>query len=100
MSVLISQEIPAPRQFVEAVSALLDAANDPPSGLIIHLATETAAGGVRIVDLWESEDAFRKFRADRLDPAVAKVMAEMGETPTGEEPPTTVEPAFDVVHGK
>jgi hypothetical protein len=39
----------------------------PPVGLILHAAGPTAVR-FRIIGFWESEDAWRRFREDRLDP--------------------------------
>src|SRR5205823_5605813 len=47
--------------------------DDPPAGLIVHTAG-THGNGVRIIDVWESEDAWTRFRDERLGPAVAKVV--------------------------
>jgi hypothetical protein len=38
-----------------------------PEGLILHAAGPTDEG-FRIIGVWESEDAWRRFRQDRLDP--------------------------------
>ena len=42
----------------------------PPDGLIAHVAGPTDEG-VRIIDVWESEEAWERFRSDRLAPAIA-----------------------------
>lgn len=42
----------------------------PPAGLIIHIAGPTEEG-VRTIDIWESEQAWRRFEAERLAPAIA-----------------------------
>ena len=55
---------------------------EPPDGLIVH--TAGFDGDVfRIVDVWESEAHFTKFRDERLMPAVEKMMA---ERPSGAPP--------------
>lgn len=41
----------------------------PVSGLIAHVSGPTSSGW-RIIDVWESEDDFRRFRANRLNPAL------------------------------
>jgi len=38
-----------------------------PEGLILHAAGPTEEG-FRIIGIWESEDAWRRFREERLDP--------------------------------
>ena len=50
---------------------------DAPAGMLLHLATALPGGGLRYLDIWESEDAWSRFveeqdfgvrrqRADRL----------------------------------
>lgn len=41
-----------------------------PAGLILHVAGPTDEG-VRIIDIWESQQAWQYFRAQRLAPAIA-----------------------------
>jgi hypothetical protein len=44
---------------------------DPePQGLILHVAGPTDEG-VRTIGVWESEEAWQRFRAERLAPAIA-----------------------------
>jgi hypothetical protein len=42
---------------------------DRPPGLLAHVSGSTEEGW-RIVNIWESKDAFMQFRAERLMPAV------------------------------
>jgi|SRR6266545_8370656 len=73
-------------EIYDAVAAKLDVENDPPAGMIVHTASAMEGGGVRIVDVWESQEAFEKFRDERLMPALQAVLSEKGITPAG--PPT------------
>jgi hypothetical protein len=41
----------------------------PVAGLIAHVSGPTT-GGWRIIDVWESEDDFNRFQAERLNPAL------------------------------
>jgi hypothetical protein len=43
-----------------------------PDGIITHTAGKTASGWL-VLDVWESEAAFGKFRETKLGPAFAKV---------------------------
>jgi hypothetical protein len=54
-------------EYARAADGLVD---PPPAGLILHVAGPTDEG-VRIIDVWESEDAWEHFRASRLGPAIA-----------------------------
>jgi hypothetical protein len=56
-------------EYEPAVGALIDPA---PSGLILYVAGATDEG-VRAIAVWESEEAWHLFRAERLAPAIALV---------------------------
>ena len=45
---------------------------DPPEGGLFHVAGPMP-GGWRVVDIWESEEAFERFAQARLRPAVHRV---------------------------
>lgn len=55
------------RQYERVASSLIDPA---PAGLILHVAGPTDEG-VRIIDVWESEESWERFRAEWLGPAIA-----------------------------
>ena len=44
----------------------------PPTGILIHICGPMV-GGWRIADVWESREAFERFTAERLIPAMAVV---------------------------
>ena len=48
------------------------AADDWPDGIISHVAGATPTGWC-VVDVWESQESFDKFFANRLGPALQKV---------------------------
>lgn len=80
----------------EKVSEHLALGDERPEGLIVHAASETAAGEVEIVDVWESAEALQRFAQERLFPAFEAAgvaeQAMQGERPTAYEP-------FDYVTG-
>lgn len=55
--------------------------DDVPDGLIVHAAGPTDLG-FRIIELWESQAAWERFREERLRPAVRRIAgdAAAGET--------------------
>ncbi len=55
------------RQYERMASSLIDPA---PAGLILHVAGPTDEG-VRIIDVWESEESWERFRAEWLGPSIA-----------------------------
>jgi hypothetical protein len=99
MPVLMTQDLPVSRAVVEAVSADVGAAENPPDGLIVHIAIETN-DGVRIVDIWDTAEHFERFNAERLDASVGKVMAEHGLSMDGPPPAGNIVEAFDLVRGR
>jgi hypothetical protein len=54
----------------DKVDALIDAANNPPDGLIFSASGPTEDGW-RVLDFWESRAHFDTFAAERIGPAVA-----------------------------
>lgn len=62
------------RASYDAVSRLLALETDPPPGLLMHTACE-AGQRVRVVNVWESQNALDVFRSERLFPALSKVDA-------------------------
>ena len=42
-----------------------------PPGAIYHMAGETGDGGFRVVDLWDSAEAFEKFAQEQIGPLSA-----------------------------
>ena len=45
----------------------------PPAGQILHIEGPMEGGGLRVVDVWESEEAFTTFIRDQLMPAVQRL---------------------------
>jgi hypothetical protein len=60
-----------PEQY-EALRRLVDWEGQPPAGGILHVAS-FADRGIRIVDVWESAEAFQTFVSERLMPGVAQL---------------------------
>ena len=57
---------------------------DDPAGLILHTASQ-ADGGIRIIDVWQSEADYRRFEEEQLMPAAGRLGWPAPDTP----PPTT-----------
>ena len=74
----------------DGVQRELDIANNPPDGLIFHWAGEVD-GKWTVNDVWESRDAYDRFREERLFAAIEKVS---GRDPRDGPMPTISE--FDV----
>jgi len=65
-------------QYQRVAAGLVD---PPPSGLLVHVAGPTDEG-VRIIDVWESEEAWERFRSERLEPAIAALGGPSRPEPT------------------
>ena len=79
MAYAFVQDVAASWQQYELITA---ATVEPvPSGLILHVAGPTDEG-FRIIDVWESEDAWHRFRTERLAPAIAALGGPARAEPT------------------
>ena len=54
----------------QSIETTLMRQGGPPDGLMVHLAYPSGQGFL-IVDVWNSEDAFRAWWADVMEPALA-----------------------------
>jgi hypothetical protein len=74
-------------QVYDGVQAALDIANRPPDGLLFHWAGDVD-GKFTVTDVWETREAYDRFREQRLFPAIQKVS---GMDPAGGPQPTLTE---------
>jgi hypothetical protein len=99
MAVILEQVMPegVSLEMLDRVTDEMNVDEDPPEGLLVHVHFEQE-GKHRIVDLWESEEAYERFRDARLMPAMQAVMQQQGgEQP--QEPDTSITPVHRVVRG-
>ena len=73
----------------DAVDNALDPTNNPPDGLIAHSA-RMDGDTLRILDIWESPEAFGAFAESRLGPTLAETL--------GDDAPPPPEPKFTELH--
>jgi hypothetical protein len=88
------------RDWMQAIRAEVDPDTNPPEGLIIHTEAEVD-GRIKVVDVWETQEAHDRFGDERLGPAIHKVVAARGPQPESaadSEPATMAWEAFAVVH--
>ena len=84
MTYAFTQDVPIDASFYQRiVEGLGDA---PPKGLISHIALERPEGGLRYIDLWESEEDCDKFGEERLHPVVHGLLSEIFGDQLPEEP--------------
>jgi len=98
MTVVMTMDVPVSSADLEGVSADLGTHDNPPDGLIVHVATATS-DGAHVVDIWESQAAFEKFRDDQLMPTMQKFMAQHNMS-MDQAPQPRLDEAFDVVRGR
>ena len=99
MAVLLMFDSQAQRAHVEAITDSMRIRDSPPPGLICHVATETPEG-VRIYDVWESEEDFQVFARDRLLPATRAYLLKRSLPTDVPLPTVTIVEAHDVVRGR
>jgi hypothetical protein len=90
MAVRMELEFESTPEQYDAVESVLDCRNNPPVGLIAHSAEDLGNGKMRIVDIWESPDAFGAFAESRLGPAIGQAL--------GDDAPPAPEPTFIELH--
>lgn len=87
-----TQDVPIDATFYRRIREGLG--DEPPKGLVSHTVLELPGGGLRYVDVWESEDDWNRFADDRLHPVVHALLKEIfGET----LPPEPARLTFTVV---
>lgn len=84
MAVIVTQQVAATEEQYRAVNDALDTRGNPPAGLILHTGGPLENGDLRVVDIWESSEAFQAFAATRLGPTIAQVMGADAPTPSVE----------------
>ncbi len=70
-----------------------------PKGLIVHLAVKRPEGGLRYIDVWESEEDCQHFEDERLHPVVHRMVRQ--RLGLGENDPLPPEPekvSLTVIH--
>lgn len=79
MAVILRQTMPegVPVEMLDAVSDEMNVDADPPAGMHVHVHW-VENGRVQVYDVWDSADEFKRFEAERLNPAIAKVAAQNG----------------------
>jgi hypothetical protein len=63
--------------YQQAFDQVIPDRTDPPAGLVAHFAAPGENGGWQVVDVWESEDDFRRFLEEKVIP----VSKELGAPP-------------------
>jgi hypothetical protein len=98
MAIVVIQEPPIQisAEMYDATTSRLGIDDDPPDGLIAHTAGADRDGKWRIIDVWDSQDAFDRFRGERLGPAIEQTARDFG-VEMGDGPKVTAYEAHHVV---
>jgi hypothetical protein len=84
-------DVPGTEELYRRVKA--EIGDEPPKGLVLHLVA-THDGGLRHLNVWESRQDWERYRAERVGPAVGRVLAAAG---IAERPPQPVEQRLELV---
>ena len=90
-----TQDVPINDEIYRGLMA--EVGSEPPPGLVVHLAVELPAGGLRYIDVWESQAAHERFVEERLHPAVHRMLAAVFGDDLPPEPPMTPLTVIDVL---
>jgi len=93
MTYAFTQDVPIDAAFYERITDGLG--DEPPKGLIAHIAVERPEGGLRYIDVWESEEDWDRFAEERLHPVVHPLL---GEVFGDQLPPEPERSPMSVVH--
>jgi hypothetical protein len=77
MSVVVSAVTPMNAEMYEGISSRVMPGDQLPDGCQAHIAGPVDRGW-RVITVWESQEAFDRFREEKLLPAIREVA---GETP-------------------
>jgi hypothetical protein len=75
MPYAFTQDVPIDAAFYRRITDGLG--DEPPNGLIAHIAVVRPEGGLRYIDVWESEQEWNRFRDERLHPVVHPLLGEI-----------------------
>ncbi len=92
MTFAFTQDVPIDAAFYARIQEQLG--TSPPEGLVAHLALERPEGGLRYLDVWESEEHWQRFLDERVHPVVHPML----ESLLGQVPPEPVQSPVALVH--
>lgn len=93
MTFAYTQDVPIDAAFYGRIADRIG--DERPAGLIVHLALELSGGGLRYIDVWDSEEACNRFADERLHPVVHDML---GEIFGDDLPPEPEREPISVIH--
>lgn len=70
------QDVPADEAMYAEIRARMG--DDPPKGLVSHVAVPLEGGGLRYLDVWDTAADWKRFRDEVAEPIVGEVLAARG----------------------
>jgi hypothetical protein len=101
MAVILQQVMPegVSLEMLDEVTEEMGVEQDPPDGILFHTHFEQD-GRARVVDVWESREAYESFQAARLLPAMQTVAQRHGVQTSPPQPESSLTPVHRVVRGR
>jgi hypothetical protein len=93
MPYALQYDVPADEAMYRKVKAAIG--DEQPKGLVAHLVVQVE-GGLRHIDVWDSQEDWQRFHHDRVEPAVHAVLTRAGFTQLPQGPPVTELDLVDV----
>lgn len=84
MTYAFTQDVPIDAAFYRRITEGLGPIAPP--GLVMHLAIELPEGGLRYIDVWESQKECDRFSEERLHPVVHQLLSEIFGDQLPDEP--------------
>lgn len=91
MAYACTYDVPADEQLYQRVKT--EIGPDTPEGLIVHLVVHSEVG-LRHIGVWDSRADWERFRDERVEPAVGRVLTAAGFS---QLPPRPIEEEMGVV---
>jgi len=92
MMFAFTQDVPIDATFYGRITDGLG--DTPPEGLVVHLAIDRPEGGLRYIDVWQSQEHWDRFVEERLHPVVHGLLSEVFGDDLPPEPEQTPLPVI------
>lgn len=89
-----TQDVPIDADTYRRITELMGP--EPMDGQVMHLAVHNPDGGLRYIDVWESQEQCDRAFDERVHPAVHAVFRETGRQFPSVEPPRTLLDVIEV----
>jgi hypothetical protein len=92
MTYAFTYDVPIDEDFYRKIQVGLGP--ELPKGLITHIAMKLPQGGLRYIDVWETQEDSERFGEERLHPVVHPLLEKI----LGEAPPEPEHVPLNVIH--